>query len=291
MSATPQKKRCLKCGEIKSASEFTPERRAPDGLRARCRACYRVEAQEYRARIRDQNYTRGTEIPDTKKCSACQCIKPSSEFNKNATNPDGLQQHCRECRLVYAAMNRDQRQEYARNYYALNADTIREKVKKYEQINAEKVRIRQRKAYLRRKVRPEWQERQREYYQKKREALDPIEWRIHQKIERKRRYTSNPAKHIAYVHKYRALLDNAEGCYSSDEWQAMCDWFGNCCLACGVDTTLTVDHVVPLSKGGTNWIWNLQPLCRPCNSAKNNRHQTDYRNPEDLAAFLAWLKQ
>lgn len=33
---------------------------------------------------------------------------------------------------------------------------------------------------------------------------------------------------------------------------------------------LTVDHIVPLSQGGTNDHSNLQVLCRPCNSAKHN---------------------
>lgn len=34
---------------------------------------------------------------------------------------------------------------------------------------------------------------------------------------------------------------------------------------------LTVDHVIPLSKGGTNHRSNLAILCRPCNSAKGDR--------------------
>jgi 5-methylcytosine-specific restriction endonuclease McrA len=32
-----------------------------------------------------------------------------------------------------------------------------------------------------------------------------------------------------------------------------------------------IDHVVPLSKGGTNDTSNLVPCCRPCNSRKGNR--------------------
>ena len=51
---------------------------------------------------------------------------------------------------------------------------------------------------------------------------------------------------------------------------------GRCC-ACGQSSKdMTVDHVVPLSQGGTNSMWNLQLLCGPCNSEKGNS-AADYR--------------
>jgi len=34
---------------------------------------------------------------------------------------------------------------------------------------------------------------------------------------------------------------------------------------------LTVEHIIPLSKGGTNYIDNIVPACRFCNLSKNNR--------------------
>lgn len=43
------------------------------------------------------------------------------------------------------------------------------------------------------------------------------------------------------------------------------------CRHCGVRRFLTVDHIVPLDKGGTNDRENLQTLCRSCNSSKGNR--------------------
>lgn len=40
------------------------------------------------------------------------------------------------------------------------------------------------------------------------------------------------------------------------------------CVKCGSRDNLTIDHVVPLSKGGRNRSKNLQVLCRNCNALK-----------------------
>ena len=39
---------------------------------------------------------------------------------------------------------------------------------------------------------------------------------------------------------------------------------------------MTVDHVVPQSKGGTDHVTNLQLLCAACNSMKGTRSQEEF---------------
>lgn len=40
------------------------------------------------------------------------------------------------------------------------------------------------------------------------------------------------------------------------------------CLHCSTTEDLTIDHIVPRRRGGTNDESNLQTLCRRCNSSK-----------------------
>lgn len=71
----------------------------------------------------------------------------------------------------------------------------------------------------------------------------------------------------------------ADGTITFEQWSAVCESFGMICLRCkrpGTVFTLTPDHVVPLSLGGSNTIENIQPLCMSCNCSKNAK-VADYR--------------
>jgi hypothetical protein len=63
---------------------------------------------------------------------------------------------------------------------------------------------------------------------------------------------------------------DAEGDFTREEFQALCEKHGNACFRCGDgDVLLTPDHVIPLSVEGSNRITNIQPLCGSCSSWKN----------------------
>ena len=40
-------------------------------------------------------------------------------------------------------------------------------------------------------------------------------------------------------------------------------------MKCGSGENLEIDHVVPLARGGSNRLENLQLLCRDCNRRKD----------------------
>lgn len=43
------------------------------------------------------------------------------------------------------------------------------------------------------------------------------------------------------------------------------------CVTCGGFEHLSLDHIVPWSRGGSDDIGNLQTMCRACNSSKRDR--------------------
>lgn len=47
--------------------------------------------------------------------------------------------------------------------------------------------------------------------------------------------------------------------------------YGTKCVTCGSPHDLTVDHIIPLARGGDWSIENLQPMCKSCNSSKGAR--------------------
>lgn len=60
----------------------------------------------------------------------------------------------------------------------------------------------------------------------------------------------------------RVRKKSAEGHFTEEEWKLLKRQYHHRCPSCGKSEpqiVLTIDHVIPLTKGGTNWIWNIQP--------------------------------
>lgn len=55
------------------------------------------------------------------------------------------------------------------------------------------------------------------------------------------------------------------------------------CVYCGKKAN-TVDHIIPLTKGGSNYIHNLAPACNSCNSSKGNKDLLQFKP----LLFMMW---
>jgi 5-methylcytosine-specific restriction endonuclease McrA len=74
--------------------------------------------------------------------------------------------------------------------------------------------------------------------------------------------------------KRRNVKFLAEGSHTQGEWELLRKQYGFVCPYCKKkepEIKLTEDHIIPLSKGGSDYIENIQPLCGRCNSIKNSK--------------------
>lgn len=77
-----------------------------------------------------------------------------------------------------------------------------------------------------------------------------------------------------YTKKRRARIIGSGGDHTISDWQLLKKQYNFMCLMCcryEPDIILTEDHIIPLSKGGSHNIENIQPLCGSCNSKKSTK--------------------
>lgn len=98
--------------------------------------------------------------------------------------------------------------------------------------------------------------------------------------ESHRRWKKKNPERMAHLKARRyAREKGADGSHTFEQWVELKQKHKGLCANCGEDKKLTKDHIIPLSEGGTDYIDNIQPLCRSCNSKK---WKHIYENPELL---------
>lgn len=251
---------CSKCGVSKAREAFGKDKLRPTGLFPYCKRC----------RLRDpdkHDEIKARKAEGLHHCSQCKQWKTAADFYSNTSTTSGIHGQCRICskQAVQASYYADVESSRAANRESskLRVEAIQKKNRKQYTKNAERNKQRSK----------DWHK---ENYAKVRE----------QRIQYLRdRAKTDHAKIVALrnTHKRRA---NVRGIYSCDEWNALLDATGRVCLRCGITEEqsiyayrkagnlrgkLTVDHIIPVSKGGCNVISSLQCLCMPCQQWKRDK--------------------
>lgn len=228
-------KRCTKCGISQSLENFHRSRRGKFGRNSVCNLCKR----EYqRARKVEKNaycrawYARNIERLRAKNLQYSQTTKARQAKQQYLADPVHVQQA----------------QERARRWYANNTERAKTNIRHYQK-----------------RIAP-----QRRAYYRQRYAEDPDGHRA-----RKQAWLENNPERAKLIrmrghHKRRALQANAPGYCTKEQLEARIAFYGEQCWICKVPY-YGIDHVKPLTKGGSNWPANLRPICRACNTRKSNR--------------------
>ena len=122
-----------------------------------------------------------------------------------------------------------------------------------------------------RKEHPEWKEENNKKYNGK----------YHYSREKKKEWNKkwaikHPDKFYQCNKRQRCRRRNSEGNHTLAEWELLKQRYNYRCPVCNryePEIKLTEDHICPLSKGGTNYIVNIQPLCGVCNSKKGAKYK------------------
>lgn len=167
-----------------------------------------------------------------------------------------------DCQQKWTAKNlctRHYRQMYYRSseakrkqYYANNRERILEYGKNYREDNKQRRAIQAR-----------------QYRQDNKEVISQ---------KQRQRRANNKEIYNGYVATRRARQRNATiENLPTDYFKIILKFYDNQCGLCSTTDRLTLDHVIPLSEGGTHSMSNFGILCLSCNSIKNNKVVKDYR--------------
>lgn len=182
-----------------------------------------------------------TEPTQPKVCTKCGEKKEIEFFGKDKSLADGLRSSCTTC---YTA--------YQRTYYASNAERERERARVYLTTDVEKKRKRQR-------------ENSRVRYAKNPDKAKECSraWQ-----------TKNPDKARELERRRRARKAKADGSHTIADMRrqykaqkGLCWW----CIKPVAWEDRHDDHLVPLSKGGTDWPNNMVVSCAHCNLSKHDK--------------------
>lgn len=89
----------------------------------------------------------------------------------------------------------------------------------------------------------------------------------------------HPEKVREWARRRYVRKKGAEGSHTDEQFWELCLRYGWKCAYCGrklTKETVTRDHIIPLSRGGSDNIENIAPSCLACNAGKKDRTPWEY---------------
>jgi hypothetical protein len=228
----------------------------------------------------------GTEEDIYQICHVCKRRKPLSEFYKDKSKKFGKTYTCRECKKVqskkYYKLNCEHVLKQQRTYYRAHKELVleqkRKSNRKYNCTHKKQESERKRKYYC--EHIDQESKRKKQYYRERKEQVAKYQkkyYREHkeQAAKRGKKYCHTVNGHFVERRKYhrRRMRERASKVdLTTEQWLLILKNQKFKCNLCHKRFTksgpATIDHIIPLSKGGDLTSCNVQALCRSCNSIK-----------------------
>lgn len=214
-----------------------------------------------------------------KRCSQCKQFKPLSEFGTHRSMSDGLRSACKECCRIsdneYRQRHPDKVKAKKQRYLDSGG---REKARTYSR-EYQRAHKEERQSYMERwraENRDRYLEYARRYGQQHKDEI---------KQKRRAKYAENPHPFNEMRQRRRARIKHAPGAHTAQDLERQHERQHGCCYWCSkpLESDATIDHVIPLVRGGSNNPDNLVIACRSCNSRKRTRiPYTEWQPPNPL---------
>ena len=190
-----------------------------------------------------------------KVCSKCQQEKDVSAFGKMSQSSDGLRPNCKECRKAESLA-----------WYERNQEAIKARSKKWREDNPD--RYKEQLAKWGAENRDYKREQDRNWYRQNAE---------HAKAVRRQYAKDNSQNWRNQRARRRAQVGATVNKITKAEWLGLIEQYEKRCAYCEQPTEKpTMDHVVPLIKGGSHTVDNIVPACGPCNREKSDRSVVEF---------------
>lgn len=278
-------KRCFGCDQTKPFSEFHKDGSRSDGLQPRCKACMAIKVAELNARKIGRRKVAAETFDKPKTCVRCAVEYPAEQFREYKIPKLHRSETCLACEEIewrkWLALDNERKLQWRRDH----PDWVRNYDREWQKANPEKCKAKSRKYRLNHL--DECRRRDREYkrtprHRAKERALYAVDPQKHRDKYKLYRLTSPLAveKEKARCANRRALKMEAEGFHIAEDIIEIRKRQKDRCAHPWCRKKLRgkghKDHRIPLTKGGTNWPWNIQLLCNFCNISKHNRSPEDY---------------